>query len=64
MSGSGGEPAEIKEDLGTYVDNLGKGCGKSKGAKDVFKDIDSCVTDFWGGDVGDEPLRGPGPGGF
>ena len=49
--------------MGAYVDNLGKGGGESKGSRNVFQDIDAGVTNFWVGDVRNEPPRGPGPGG-
>ena len=55
---------EGKEDQGAYVNNIWKGGGKSKGARDVFQGIDAGGTYFWGRDVGDDPLRGPGPGEF
>ena len=54
---------EGKEDLDTSVKNLGKGGGESKGVGDVFQGGVEGGTDFWGGDVGDEPPHGPGPGG-
>ena len=43
------------------VENLGKGGGKSKGIGDVFQGSGAGDTTFWGGDVGDDPSRGPGP---
>ena len=62
MSSGGGEPAEGKEDQGAYVNNIGKVGGESKGARDVFLGIDAGGTDFWGRDVGNDPLSGLGPG--
>ena len=56
--------AEGKEELSSYVDNIGTVGGESKGAKDLFQDIDAGGTDFGGIYVGDDHLRGPGPGGF
>ena len=56
--------AEGKEEMSSYVDNIGKVGGESKGARDLFQDIDSGGTYLWGIDVGDDPLRGPGLGGF
>ena len=63
MAGGGGEPAEGKEDLGMSVNNIGKGWGESKGVGGVFQGSISGGTTFGGGDVGDDPPYGPGPGG-
>ena len=54
---------EGKEYLSAYVDNLGKGGGESKVSRDFFQGIDSGGTDFWGRDVGYDPLYGLEPGG-
>ena len=45
------EPANGKEDLGTSVNNIGKGGGKSKGAGDVLQGSGAGGTDFRGRDV-------------
>ena len=63
MYSVGGETTEVKEELGTYVKNLGKGRGKSKGVGGIFQGSSSGVTNFWDKDVGDDPPHGPGPGG-
>ena len=39
MSVGDGEPAEGKEELGAYVNNIGKVGGKYKGARNVFKTL-------------------------
>ena len=54
---------EGKEDLGMSVNNIGKGEGESKGVGGVFQGSISGGTTFGGGDVGDDPPYGPGPGG-
>ena len=45
------------------VYNLGEGGGGSKGVRDVFQGGVSGDTNFWVGDVGDDPLHGLVPGG-
>ena len=50
--------------MGTSVDNLGKGGGKSKGVGDVFQGGGAGGTTFWGRDVGDDPHMGWSLGGF
>ena len=39
MNGGGGEPAEGKEELGKSINNIGKGGGKYKGIRDIFKEL-------------------------
>ena len=54
---------EVKEDLGTSVENLEKGGGESKGVGGVFKVSGAGGTNFLGIDLCDDPSYGPGPGG-
>ena len=63
MSGGGREPAEGKEEMDMSVNNLGKEGGESKGVRGFFQEGGAGGTNFWGGDVGDNPRNGPGPGG-
>ena len=49
--------------MGTSVNNIGNGGGQPKGVRDVFQGGGTGGTDFWGGDIGDDPLNGTGPGG-
>ena len=52
---------EVKEDLGTSVENLEKGGGESKGVGGVFKVSGAGGTNFLGGDVVDDLSHGTGP---
>ena len=63
MAGGGGEPAEGEEYLGAAARDLGKGGGEPSGVGDVFQGGGEGGTTFRVGEVGDDPLHGPGPGG-
>ena len=48
-----------------YVyEDLVTGTGKYAGVRDILKGGSSCGYSLWVGDVGDDPLHGPGPGDF
>ena len=63
LAGVGGSPAEVKEDLGTVVENIGNVGGEPKGARYVIQGGGAGGTYFLVRCVGDDPPNGPDPGG-
>ena len=63
LDSGGGEPSEVKEELGAVVKNLGKGGVVPKCVGGVLQGGGAVGTSFQVRDVYNDPLHGPVPGG-
>ena len=62
MARDGEKPAEGIEEVGSSDKYLGTGSINHMGVRDLIKGIDTGGSYLWLVDMGDEPLRGMGPG--
>ena len=61
MAGSGRQPAEGEEELGADVEDFEPEGGGSEGIEALLQSGSAGSVDFWGRDVGRDPLDGAVP---